>query len=436
MNAPEVNADGESWIYSWHDLGVSIGFELLHERSDGLHGELWVAGDANRNGLDGHISWGTFNLSSPTARGRQATILASRSNGQHVKAGTWVELLEYACTRTAQESRRGEPPVDLSEGEPILELPYLVKPFLAEGQPTVLFGDGQVGKGWIALALCLSLRLGGEVLPGLVPTRQCNCLYLDWETDSDSNKRRLAYIYRGLGLHARPPGISYQRLYRPLSDEASKVRALIRQTQSELMVIDSIGLAAAGDIRESDPATRFMSTVRSLGITSLLIGHVSKAVATQKGNDAGRVIGSTFYQLLARSAWEVKADSETKPAIVGFYHRKVNLGPMQPSFALRMAFQDAPAYQVQFSKADLEESALIADRAPIPQRMVAALRRGPLSNSDLAERLGVNPAALRKTGDRLSLRGSIVKLTPKDGQGKRSNEPVWGLAAFPDGREA
>lgn len=437
MNEPELKTDGETWQYLWHDLGVAVGFELLRERSDGLHGELWVAGDPHLNGSAPHIVWGTFNLSSPTARGRMATQLASRDGGRHIKPGAWVELLEVACTRTAQEFRRGEPLVDLADGEATLELPYLVEPMLPDHQPTILFADGESGKGWIALGICLSLRLGGEVVPGMRALRQCNSLYLDWETDKDANIRRQEYICRGLGLHSRPSGIYYRRMYRPLADDISKVRDLIRRSNAELLVIDSIGLAASasgGDIKDSDPAMRLMAAVRMLGITTLLLGHVSKAVAAQKGNDPGRVIGSTYYQLLARSAWELKSDAEQQPIIVGFYHRKANLGPRQRSFALKLVFEDAPIHRLRFERADLEDSDIVADRAPLGQRMVAALKRGSKPTSELAEELGVSQAEIRSTGGRLAAKANVVQLGTRPGKGGKGKESLWGLPAFEEGR--
>ncbi len=433
MNQPKIDTDGETWQYVWPDTGMAIGFEALRERSDGLHGELWVAGDPHVNGNGPHIVWTTFNLSSATARSRMATQIASRPGGRALKGGDWLDMLEYACTMTAQDFRKGDQAIDLSEGQPILDLPYLVYPLLPERQPTILFADGESCKGWLALGMCISLRLGGEVVPGLKPTRQCNSLYLDWETDKDQNVRRQEYIYRGLDLHTRAPGVYYRRMLRPLADDLSKVRDLIERTHAELLVVDSIGLAAGSDIKESDPAMRFMAGIRALGITSLLLGHVSKAVAAQKGNDPGRVIGSTFYQLLARSAWELRADAETQPVIVGFYHRKANLGPRQKSFALKIAFEDQPDYRVRFQRCDLEESGIVAEKAPLPQRMAAALKRGSKPTSELAEQLGVSEATMRTTLNRASSKGVVVQLASQPGKGGKGRESLWGLTAFSEG---
>lgn len=439
MNRPQIDIADDSYYYTWTDLGVSVGFNKLREKSDGLHGELWVVGDTSRNGQSDHIQWTAFNLSSATTRRNTALQLARRPGGQHVKAEQWIEALEFACTYTAQELRRPVPLIDLSEGDPPLEIPYLVYPLLPERQPTVLFASGESSKGWLALGICLSLRLGGEVLPGLRPVRQCNSLYLDWETEDDSNKRRLLYMSRGLGLENRPAGVYYQRMHRPLADELGTVRELLRKTSAELLVIDSIGPAAAGsgssDIRDSDAAMRFMSAIRTLRTTSLLIGHVSKAVAVQKGSDAGSVIGSTFYQLLARSAWELKADADSQPIVVGFYHRKANLGPRQSSFALKLTFRDKPFYDLRFSRASLEDSVVVADRAPLPQRMVAALRHGSRSTSDLAEDLGVSQAEVRNTGRRLAgvKPARVVQLGTQAGRGGKGRESLWGLAAFSEG---
>jgi hypothetical protein len=435
VNQPEIKTDGESWQFLYHDLGVAVGFELLREKSDGLHGELWVGGDPKLNGNAPHIIWGTFNLSSPTARSRMATQLTARPGGKMLKAAQWAEILEYACIWTAQDFRKGEPAVDLADEEVVLSLPFLVRPLLPERQPTILYADGETGKGWLALGICLSLRLGGEVLPGLVPARQCNSLYLDWESDKAENVRRQEYICRGLGLSSRPNGIYYRKMYRPLADDLSKIRDLVAKTEAELIVIDSIGLAAAtgGDIKESEPAMRLMAAVRMLNVTALLLGHVPKASADQRGSNPSRVIGSTYYQLLARSCWELKADAEVQPVIIGFNHRKSNMGARQKSFALQLNFEDEPHYRVRFERCGLEDSAVVAERAPLIQRMIAALRRGPKLTSELADELDVSEATMRTTLNRALHRNVVVQLHQGGGKGSASKESMWGLAAFEQG---
>lgn len=430
MNEPTVNHYGDSWEYLWPDIGAAVGFASLRESRGELHGEIWVGLEAptsNAGGKNnGHLVWGSFNLSSPQTRSKMAVTCQSRS-----KRGTvdqWISMLEFACLNTAEQHRRGEPVFDLADAEAPTQVDYLITPLLPVGEVTSLVADGESGKSVAALGLALSLRLGGIVIPGLCPTRQVNTLYLDWETSVDEHRRRLQMLCTGLGIHARPSGIFYRHMTRALADDQVAVREIIDRQDIGFVIIDSAGPATGAELKESEPVIRLFGALRTFTPTKLLLGHLTKASASSGNSERGRMFGSVFFENLSRSVWEARSDSESDPIEIGFFHRKSNMGRKQKPFAVSLKFDDSQGAAV-FKGMSVYDSPNIAEHAPLSVRMAAALRRGQLTTSELAEELGVSAATIRMTGRRSETVGAVRQLTPVAGKGGRGKEAVWGLAA-------
>jgi hypothetical protein len=433
LNTPELQRTADSIEFLWRDTGIGIGFSGLREKAGELHGEIWIGTDKPQPNQNGHIVWGSFNLSSPRSRSGMAKDCQSRAN-----IGTftqWESMLEYACLEAAKVHREGEPCIDLSEGEADPVVKWLAAPILAQGYITSLFADGDSGKGFIALGIALSLALGGVVIPGVKPLCQGKTLYLDWETDAIENTRRVAMLCRGLGIHTRPDGILYRRMLRPLADDLIAVRRIVDRQGIDLVVIDSAALAAAGELRETDPTLRFHAALRHLDATPFVLGHVSKATADTKGNERGRMFGSIFFENLSRACWEVRSDTETNPVTIGFFHRKANMGPKSKPFAVSLCFDDV-AHSATFKAANLEDSAKVAEHAPLSMRIAAELRRGARTTAELAEELDVKPGVMRVTLNRAFRKGVVTQLSSGSGQGGRGNSAAWGLPAFDKGEGA
>lgn len=426
MNAPELRRTGDTFEFLWPDVGYGIGFTSLREKSGEVHGEIWVGTSKPTTNGDAHIAFGSFNLSSLQTRTRMAKDLQTRTAEKNVSV--WEQMLEFACRETARLHREGEPCYDLSEGEVRLETPFLVTPILPKGVISSIYADGGSGKGWLALAICISLRLGGEVVPGIRPVEQCNSLYLDWETDFNENKRRIELLHRGLGIHARPDGIYYRRMYRALADDIAAVRRLVDSHQIGLVVVDSAAPATAGELRDSDAVLRFHSALRQLATTTLMLGHVSKETAASKTSDRGRQYGSVFYDNLSRSCWEGRSDPEMNPIPIGLFHRKGNMAARSKPLALSLCFDDA-AHSVVFRPGNLNDSAKVSEHADLSLRIAWELRRGAMTTKDLAEELGANARVVGETLRRDAKKNRVVQLSDATERTGRGNASRWGLPA-------
>src|SRR5439155_1273366 len=195
----------------------------------------------------------------------------------------WGDYLEEVCWRMTQAARQGEPIVTLT-GMVTSPTRELLPRFLYEGEPTLVYGDGDTGKSLVALAVATAVHSGIALPFGLKPARAVPAAYLDWETSQDTLETRLALVAAGLGID--PPGIVYKRMTRPLVDEAAALAADFARRGIGLVIIDSKMFAVAGGDGAAfhEPITAFYNALRLFApAASLVLNHVTNADARNGG---------------------------------------------------------------------------------------------------------------------------------------------------------
>ena len=120
----------------------------------------------------------------------------------------WDDLIDDVCDKTMNSQRTRLAPKIVGLKEPTKERPvYQVWPLLPSRQPTIIYGQGGIGKSWLALYLC-ALVDHGLTLNGL-NADVGNSLYVDWETDRDTLEGRAWAIKRGEPQIADGWGLRY-----------------------------------------------------------------------------------------------------------------------------------------------------------------------------------------------------------------------------------
>lgn len=426
MEAPQLTRDGDGFIFTWPDLGVGIGFDMLRESRAGLLGELSVETTSPMpSGKNGHITWGLFNLAAVETRTRMAERLAEIT---HVGVrDDWFARLEYACFTTANLYRRGSPLVHLKDLPEMQSVSYLVEGILPSGQTSIIFGKGGGGKGWLSSAIAVAIATGNEFCYGLVPTTRANVLYLDWEATQEEARRRFGWLSRGIGLSEIPDGLYYLNMVRPLEDEAKQVRAYISRHNIGLVIVDSLVPACSDDPTGADPARRVMDAMRSFTpATRLVIAHMTKAAARADSGEA-TPFGSVFFENLGRSVWEMRCSDASRDSMdIALYHRKVNLGAKQPPAGWRLLWYET-CRAAKLVPVEVGDTPDLASHASLAWRIRAALRRGKLTTSDLAEECQSQNATVRAECNRMK---DVVNL---NGAERRGLEATWGLVSHNQG---
>jgi len=409
--ADEMLREGDDFTHTWAALGIAVHMTRLRDQPEGVQGEISVT----VNGRPLH--WARLNLASLSARETLVTKL-SRTHPGH----PWRDLLEQVCRRTTESLRTTVSTVQLQPVRGLVER-HLVDKLLLDQETNLVFADGGQGKSLLGMALSVGVVTGKPLPAGLTPRHVGPVLYLDWESCQDEHQERLAGLMTGLGVSGPVP-IFYRRMVGALADEMPTVRAEVARLAPVLIIVDSLGPACGAEPEGADAAIRVLNALRSVGPARLVLAHVSKLHADQRG--ATRPFGSVYVMNLPRNVWEIRrAEQDADAALtLGLYHRKTNRGRLLAPFGLRFEFDEAAT---KLRSADLTEDEALRERAGLTHSLRATLRSGGQTIAQLAEALEAKEDTVQKAMYRLEKAGVVVRLEDiKPGPGKAIR---WGLKA-------
>ncbi len=338
--------------------GSSWRLELDHLRRERgeLIGELAVI-VPERDGLPEVRNTGTINVSSMQSRRTRAKYLTDLASTFDFDFGA---LIEDLSERVLAADRAGQPTIVLRDvatptAASVISVCGLT---VARQHPTIPFGDGGTLKSLLALWLLVKLEALG-----------LRTLYCDWELTEDEHKLRLEHL-----CGARMPAIRYLRCDRPLTADLDRIARSVRDSAIDYAVIDSIAPACDGAPEAAEAATGFFRALRHLRVGALCVAHTNRSETADQ-----KPFGSPFWHNLARMTWYIeRAEDCGDPTrtVITLHNRKNNIGPLQASTGFEFHF--APD-RTHVHPVDVATVADLTTRAPLWQRMVGALRGGPLT---------------------------------------------------------
>ena len=380
---------------------------VKRNRWGALGGELTVRCSlSGASTIDGDLLWsGDVSFSDTRGKADLARQLDARAKTSDLD---WPVLLDELGMRVRDAEREGEPAVflrDVAKPPPdqLLQVDGLT---LLRKHPVIIFGDGGSAKSYLALNLAGRIEQTTGMRVGL----------FDWELGAEDHRLRLEHLFGA----DRMPGIVYARCSKPLVHEVDRLTRIVQDHRLNYVILDSVAFACDGPPEAAEVAGNYMRAVRSLGVGSLHLAHVSKA----EGADQ-KPFGSSFWHNGARMTWFVKL-SEGRPAAseitIGLFNRKANLGPRLKAVGYTIRFDED---RTQFAQVDLADVSDLASKLTIYERITAALKTGPMTIAALAEGIDAKPATVEKTVRRWTEKGNLVRLAAKNGVPTR-----YGLAAL------
>ncbi|MDM7913125.1 MAG: AAA family ATPase, partial [Methanotrichaceae archaeon] len=288
MKPPSVERVGGLFKVTWEDQRICIEMDRVSEHSDEIRAQITVIVAGLVVAQFGH------NLTSLPARDKAAKYLKDRHDTD------WGMLLEMASYYVLKRLREGEPVVDLSMVDEIRPISWMLKPLLQWGMPTTIFADGGTGKSYLSLLIAMLVGFPWQDNPfrWQVPSSPVPSLLLDWETEKDVVTYRINLLCKGM-KQPRPP-LHYRRCSRPLALDLPAIQRHLLDSGAKLLIVDSLGMACGGDLKEQASATAFFTALRELQVTSLLLTHMAKDDLRQKKT----AFGSIYFQNHSRSVWE------------------------------------------------------------------------------------------------------------------------------------
>ncbi len=358
----------EFYIVTWAEgsdyHGVSMEFKRFRKSQDS---DPRPQVEIKLKGRTDSIFDDRINLSS--SRSQSSAANSCFEHFPHIKWGT---LIKRACKVSKDLYQSGEPVVDLSKMEEPEGAQYVIDPLLAMNQTNLFYGNGGLGKSWISLYLA-ALIASGEARNGLNP-EPSEVLYLDYESDNTDMKKRFSAICRGLGVSE--PHFMYRRMSHSIADDQERLMEIIGERNVGFVIIDSAAPATGGKPEEAGLAIAYFNALRSMGVTSLTIAHVSKEGAGDHKNSSP--FGSIFWRNLPRNVWEVSQGNTFTKEVkeFGLYQTKLNIGAGDDPIGLRFTFDDPKdAKKVIAERIDVMDNTDLGKKVALHKRIEAYIKK-------------------------------------------------------------
>jgi hypothetical protein len=166
------------------------------------------------------------------------------------------------------------------------------------------------------------------------------------------------------------------------------------ESKAGLLIVDSMGMACGGDLKEQEQATNFFQALRELQVTALLLTHTAK----DELRKTKTAFGSVYFQNHSRSLWEMtkSQDTETDSIKVALFQRKQNEAMLHKPLVLELQFNNI-LDTTTFKAADISQSPDLRDRMSLKDQLRLCLKHGPRSQADLAIELDKTEEVVRVT---------------------------------------
>jgi hypothetical protein len=400
LSIPIIENKGTVIKFLWEEEMLAATVSKLVQGKDGtLKGYLVFT--TNNPEYHSHLLQQTYNFSSPRAQ----SVLKTDMSRRYKLEVDWDSVLEQLSVNTINTLNAGEAINEVWTDDKVLPLEYKLYPILPEGEPTIIFADGGSGKSSMGLyfTCCITLPWNDNPL-GFKP-KFGRVLYLDWETNINTFRRRISWVRRG---HDLPEfAISYRRCRLPLSDDVEAIQRMIIDNQIDTIIIDSVIGACNGDINKNEVAADFYRALRTLNVTTLAIHHVSKEMLGKNRSP----FGSAYFNNLARSVWELSKQQDPGDNTLSLLlsHYKGNDDIKHEPIGIEIEFKKSEGKTI-YRKCNVDDIAEAQGKLSLWKRIESQLKSGALGIKDIVDILGASYQQTANTLTKKAKSGDAVKL--------------------------
>lgn len=359
---------------------LTFEFEDLHYKREALEANLTVQASWEPETYDQFI-----NLKSQSTREGLVRALKAQFGGDQ----NWTQAVSVAYSRVKRAYD------EVPKAIQVDELPdepdeFLIDTLVPSGAPTVFFGLGSSGKSTLTKRLALEIALGGEFL-GYRVTRPGGVVVMDYE-DPKKVRRWFRRILAGMDLD--PELLRELPIYfwpprgESLASHVSGLRRFCEEREVVAVLIDSAMPACGGEPEKSEPALAFFNALSAVGVTSIIVSHVSKGEADLGG--LNRPYGNVVWENMPRRVWAVQRTNNQNAKAIDVLLRctKTNLKYPDP-VSCRMVFEESGLWPVRYVRTEVTEVAEFGHALPMETQLRRVLEDEPagLELPQILERL-------------------------------------------------
>lgn len=315
-------------------------------------------------------------------------------------------------------------PVRLEGNEEPEGVNFVLQPYIIEGGGTIVFGPPGTGKSFSLLLMAVSIDAGIRQFWKVGLPKKT--LFVNLERSEKSIKDRLGAINRILGLPATRPLDVITARGQPLEKLAISIRNWISENGTEVLFLDSISRAGAGDLNANEVGNKIIDQLNRLCPTWLALGHTPR-------NDPSHLYGSIHFEAGADIVVKLvgQVSQQTSEMGLGMVIEKENDIGKWPMTQLALSFNNSGLIGVRKPK-EGEFTVIEEERnLSLMEEIVSYLRRnGKASATKIATETGRSRPNI----------SSIIKREMEQGKTfveveKRGAEILYGLLGNVYGRQ-
>jgi len=341
-----------------------------------------------------------INILSSSAKESFARQLRDAFPGGKAKIG-WPLIFSQACELLEKTLKKQS---EEEEYDETLEADtsYLLRPFIEENVPNIIFGMGGSGKTYLSLRMAISIALGEPFL-GITPDKQANTLFVDYENTLNIWSSRITKLLKGMNVEEK--SIVKSNLFYfntkgiPLHDIKYQLLETMRKRNIGLVIVDSAALACGGEPESAEIANRLFNALNRLNTTILLIAHETKNTDSKNKTP----FGSIFFYNCARNIWNVENSQEQEESVihVGLFHRKSNNDRLSSVRSARIYFGDG---MVDINP---EEASKWTKELTLKSRILSELKDGVNKIEDICTNIKKDRGQVRARLNELKNKGLV-----------------------------
>jgi hypothetical protein len=285
-------------------------------------------------------------------------------------------------------------------------LEFVWHPLMPVGFPSNVYGDGGASKSTTMMGLAVAIALGQPFLG--MPTLKGNVLYLDWELDEQTFLRRLYAICRGMGQECPPADLYYAKLTESLDYHLPSIMEQCHRLDPALVIVDSLGPAAAADPNDAKAFIRIMQQLRKLERASVVVDHQSKTSA--QSYHTKRAIGSGYKDFLVRGGIQLElAENVPGRSSIVLRHSKHNFTYAHEPVGFHIRYGTGI---IEFEVGDITEAGFAeSELLPVPLRILKNLEESAHATpaDTLGEITGCSKGGLKNAIGKLRRQGHRIR---------------------------
>jgi hypothetical protein len=351
--------------------------EMRQERT-GFHAMVSLSYEGPERRL---LGYDTFNVGRSEDRQRLARAcyknLGETSQTVYSEAETIRDLGHFCLAiRNVWENRIT---VEYLHGNMVNKgIQFWLHPFILQGGSNILFAAPGQGKSYVMMLMAQSLAHGVSHLWSV--DEPANVLYVNLERSATSMAHRLHGINQALGLPSETtlPVLTGRGM--GLAELQRVLRRAVKDNKTDVLFVDSISRSGAGSLVEDQTGNRVVDMLNGISPSWMAIGH------SPRGDD-NHLFGSVMFE--AGADLLTALHSEVTPDAMGISMQIVKANDIRKEKQPRV-------YQLLFDeiglidakRGSLEDFPALMEGQPMKDRLVALLKGGAVSSSELASLVG------------------------------------------------